>query len=100
MTRFASGDKVDWTDDRYKEEMIERFGSGPFIIRGVEDFEPDKNGACQHLSIKKEVDGKMCCWADYENAWIENGPIVDPRSGLPMYVAAPPTFSNLWFKKV
>lgn len=99
--RFVPGDKVDWADNEYKARMIKGCGPGPFIIRGVEDdLEADEGGHCQHLSIMKEVNGKMYCWASYKNAWIDNGPIIDPREGFLMFVAAPPVFSNLHFKKV
>ena len=100
MEQFVSGDKVDWADDGYKEGMIRAFGAGPFIVRGVENDAPDETGQVfQSIAIEKIVDGKKYAWVSHKRSWIEDAPMFDDR-GRRAYMAVPPTFTNICFKKV
>ncbi len=89
--KFSSGDKIDWREGM-NEQALKLVGQGPFIVGGVEDYEPDGEH-CQYISIFKEDNGKMLAWVEHKQAWVEY------RKG-PMYVAVPPVFSNTNFRKV
>lgn len=93
MATFAEGDRVDWAEGAL--EHYAHVGSGPFIVRGVEDAE-QKSEHRQWVALRKKVDGQLFCWASYRG---EHGEWIPDHEGPP-YIASPPVFSNTALERV